>query len=185
MREMDEYSFNLIPSKRRSLRGSVGTPFILLVLVILLLVQPRAATTDHFLVAVLSVALLITIYIVAVPLWMLFRRDPVLRFTREGIEEAVFGGGEIPWTDIVEIQPRFELSRGGPIPVLDLRVRELKTYLRRIPVYLWLALPLRTFRRGVIPIPFSNLDGQMEDAVDWIRSYHPDVAIAEPVEGNS
>src|SRR5437879_4341668 len=99
MREMDEYAFNLTPAKRRGLRSSVGTPFILLVLVILLLVQLRTASADHVFLAILSVAFLIAIYIAVVPLWLLFRPDPLLRFTRDGIEEAILGGGKIPWTD--------------------------------------------------------------------------------------
>ena len=183
MREMDEYSFNLKASERKSLRSSIGTPFILLVLFILLLIHLKTRNADAVFSAILAVALLFFIYIAAVPLQLLFRPDPLVRLTAVGIEERRFGCGVISWGHVLEVQPRFELSRSGPVAVLDIRLYESKNYIRRIPFYLWLSLPTRTFFKGVIPIPFSDLDGELEDAVDWIRSYLHEVHIAGPVEG--
>lgn len=180
---MDEYALNLSASSRRKLKRSIGLPFMLSAMWILLFVFPGGARKESNYFLILAVALLILIYIAAAPLRLLFVRVPLVRFTQLGVVESIFGCGMIPWTDVAEVQPRFELGRGGPVPVLDLRLRNPGTYICRIPIYLWLALPTRSFRKGFLPIPFSDLDGQMDDAVDWIRSYHPDVYIKEPIKG--
>jgi hypothetical protein len=179
---MERYSLNLIANKRRNQWRSIDGPFLLLVVWIVWVILPKDTGRDPIVATVIVIAFMLVIHIAAVPLRFYSRPDPLLVFIAEAIEECQLGFGFIPQKDILEVRPRFEIQRSRPFPTIDLRVSALRTYLFGVRVYLWLLFPLGTVRTGVISIPIDDLEGETVDAIDWIRSYHPDVRIVEPLK---
>jgi hypothetical protein len=183
MREIDEYSFTLIPQERIEFRDLAIVSFLLLAGWIVWAILKGLVLVSMPWFWVVTAALLVLLYSACVRLRFLFPWGPVLRLSPDGIEDYQHGFGLIPWEEILKIQPRLPIHPLRPGPFLDVQVREPKKFIRRVSFYLWLELPIQTLRKGVLVIPFEKLDGDMEDALDWIRSYHPDVSIIEPVEG--
>jgi hypothetical protein len=113
-------------------------------------------------------------YIGSLYLRYLLNRSVPLRISSEGIEENMFGFGFIPWEDIVGAYASEFRARGGIYRTLHLRVRDPDKYTDRVPFFVRPALP---FRRDFLPLRFSDLDGTMEEALEWIKTFRPTIPI--------
>jgi len=104
---------------------------------------------------------------------------PLLRINSKGIEEHMSGFGFIPWDDIVEVAARTTYIRGGVYKTLNLRVRDARPYFKRVAWFFQPAIPLRWFRKDWLPVSFSYLDGKLDDALESIHAWRPDIPIEE------
>jgi hypothetical protein len=107
------------------------------------------------------------------------RRGPLLRINAEGIEERISGFGFIPWDDIIGVVAKVTFIRGGVYRTLYLRARKSNEYFARVPWFVRVSLLLRWFRRDFLPIRFSYLDGTMDDALESIHAWRPEIPIEE------
>lgn len=183
MREMDEYAFNLKPLERKDIRDSMILCFLLATGWLTWVILRGIAHGFPVLFWIVTAGLLCIVYSTALRSNLLFSPDPVLRLTQTGVEDFQFGFGLIPWEEILEIQPRLPIHPIRRGLSLDLSVRHPTKFIRRVPFYRWMKFPVKTLQEGILVIPFEELDGDMGDAVDWIRSYHPDVYLREPIKG--
>src|SRR5664279_2075990 len=118
MREMDEYSFNLIPQERIEFRDLAVVAFSLLAAWIIWVSWKGLALVSLPWFWFVTAALLVLLYSACVRLRFILPWAPVLRLSPDGIEDYQYGFGLIPWDEVFEIQPRLPIHPLRPGPFL-------------------------------------------------------------------
>jgi hypothetical protein len=123
--------------------------------------------------ALFALAAVVFGYLGYLSLKTLLNQEPMLRLSKDGIEERGFGFGLIPWTAILDGQVVFETQRGLNRETLYLRVADWRPYLNRISMFYRPVLPLLAFRRKLIPLELTYLDVAMDDLIEIVQLFQP------------
>lgn len=110
--------------------------------------------------------------------WLLRRKPPVV-ISREGITEEYFGFELIPWNSIlaVEAAKSFSSRSMTAFKTLYLKVQNPDEFRSRVPSWVRPLLRLYSARRDALPLDFTYLDGNLEEAIERIKTFRPEIPV--------
>jgi hypothetical protein len=128
---------------------------------------------------VLPWSLIFFVYLGALGLrWLLKRNSPVT-ISQEGIREENFGFGLVEWAELLGVESRlgFNAKSATTFKTLYLKVPNAGEYFKRIPPWVRPILWTYTSRRDAVPLDFTYLDRDIAEAIERIKATRPDIAV--------
>jgi hypothetical protein len=87
-------------------------------------------------------------YLAFITIRSLLKNMPLLRISRQGIEDSQMGFALIPWQDVIAAEVNVQMSRGFPYTTLYLKVENQEKYFGRVSVGNRLVMPLHSLRKN-------------------------------------
>jgi len=182
MREMDRKDFNLsFDQKLMFALGSFG-PGAFGVFIVVENAKnenPNAAESLHW--SFYGVAVLMFVW-AGTNLNKPLADEPPITFTRDFAEERYFGFGQISWDDVLSVEPHVENRKMIQYRTIFVEVKKPEDYLNAVSFYTRLFLPLRTWRKRLLPLYFGAFHKRFDEALVWVQTYKPDIPIRWPEE---